>query len=174
MGIHLRWGNERKSVLLLEFERHWLWEDLHTLAPEYLAMMESVPHCVHLIFEAIEGHTQVPGLALWHMPQLFKITHPREGLNLIVGTGVYTLVARRLIEATASLGWQGIIQRFTFIETRDAALSLIAQHEMAHHKDGAFPADVDSAKGRKHTPPLTLPSACANVRCSPGSDALPL
>ena len=54
MGHIIQWDNEEKTVVLQQYTKGAVKDDLYQLASESAAMLKSVPHTVHLIIDETE------------------------------------------------------------------------------------------------------------------------
>lgn len=51
MGIHTRWDDIERTIVVCEFEANWSLEEFHTMVDEVYEMMKSVDYRVYLIHD---------------------------------------------------------------------------------------------------------------------------
>ena len=85
MAIVTRWDDKKKSIVLLEFESEWSWEELETAVLEADGMICSVEHFVDLIID-LEG-TTIPKDIFSAAKTLLDSgeARPNEGARVVVG-----------------------------------------------------------------------------------------
>lgn len=85
MAIVTRWDDKKKSIVLLEFESEWSWEELETAVLEADGMICSVQHFVDLIID-LEG-TSIPKDIFSAAKTLLDSgeARPNEGVRVVVG-----------------------------------------------------------------------------------------
>ena len=85
MAIVTRWDNKKKSVILLEFESEWTWEELEEAVERADRLIGSVEQFVDLIID-LEG-TSIPRDILTAAKTLLASgeARPNEGARVVVG-----------------------------------------------------------------------------------------
>lgn len=85
MAIVTRWDNKKKTVILLEFESEWNWEELEAAVHKADGLIGSVEHYVDLIID-LEGAT-IPRDVLTAAKTLLASgeARPNEGARVVVG-----------------------------------------------------------------------------------------
>ena len=85
MAIVTRWDNKKKTVILLEFESEWDWEELEEAVHKADQLIGSVEHFVDLIID-LEG-TTIPRDILTAAKTLLASgeARPNEGARVVVG-----------------------------------------------------------------------------------------
>ena len=85
MAIVTRWDNKKKTVILLEFETEWTWDELEAAVQKADALIGSVEHVVDLIID-LEG-TAIPRDILTGAKNLLASgeARPNEGSRVVVG-----------------------------------------------------------------------------------------
>ncbi len=85
MAIVTRWDNKKKTVVLLEFESEWSWEELEEAVQRADALIGSVGHFVDLIID-LEG-TVIPKDVFSAAKTLLASgeARPNEGARVVVG-----------------------------------------------------------------------------------------
>ena len=85
MAIVTRWDNKKKTVILLEFESEWNWEELEAAVHKADGLIGSVEHYVDLIID-LEG-TAIPRDVLTAAKTLLASgeARPNEGARVVVG-----------------------------------------------------------------------------------------
>ncbi len=85
MAIVTRWDNKKKTVVLLEFESEWSWEELEEAVQRADALIGSVGHFVDLIID-LDG-TVIPKDVFSSAKTLLASgeARPNEGARVVVG-----------------------------------------------------------------------------------------
>ena len=85
MAIVTRWDNKKKTVVLLEFESEWSWEELEAAVQKADSLIGSVTHYVDLIID-LEG-TTIPKDVFSAAKTLLASGEARsnEGARVVVG-----------------------------------------------------------------------------------------
>ncbi len=85
MAIVTRWDNKKKTVILLEFESEWNWEELEAAVHKADGLIGSVENYVDLIID-LEG-TAIPRDVLTAAKTLLASgeARPNEGARVVVG-----------------------------------------------------------------------------------------
>ncbi len=85
MAIVTRWDNKKKSIVMLEFESEWSWDDLENAVQKADSLIGSVEHFVDLIID-LEG-TSIPKDFLNAAKTLLGSGEARsnEGARVVVG-----------------------------------------------------------------------------------------
>ncbi len=121
------WGNDEHSIILVRLSIGWQWLDFELAVDEYLKMMDSVKHRVHLIIFTQDALIEVPPNALMHLPRLMKMTHPREDKTIIVG---HFPIFTTLLNIIRQLpGMKRYVDNFWFAPTLAAAYEKLAEYE---------------------------------------------
>lgn len=89
MAILALWDNTDKTVIRLEFETEWTWDELHDAIATTDEMIVSVDHTVDIIID-IEG-SQIPKDFMTAARSLLSNPVPRqnEGNRIIVGANKF-------------------------------------------------------------------------------------
>ena len=93
MGITLNWDNEQQTIILIEYERPWNWDDFDQTAHELINMMGQVDHTVHIIFD-ISHAGMPPGGAMTRFKRVMQIEHPNRGQLVFISTPALTTFIR--------------------------------------------------------------------------------
>ena len=85
MAIVTRWDNKKKTVILLEFESEWTWDELESAVQKADGLIGSVEHFVDLIID-LEG-ASIPRDILTGAKNLLSSgeARPNEGARVVVG-----------------------------------------------------------------------------------------
>ncbi len=85
MAIVTRWDDKKQSIVLLEFESEWTWEELETAVLKADSMICSVEHFVDLIID-LEG-ASIPKDIFSAAKTLLESgdARPNEGARVVVG-----------------------------------------------------------------------------------------
>jgi hypothetical protein len=136
MTITIIWGNAAHTVLLCELPEQWAWDDFYEMHSRYWSMVETVPHRVHVIYHFLSGKINVPPLVLLHMPELMRMSHPREDRTVLVGTSIF---AKRFLNVLASMGLREFTERFSFVETLPEAYQQLEVYEATLQQQQQLP-----------------------------------
>lgn len=85
MGIHVQWDNPEKTVIFIEFEGHWSWDDFYALDRQTIAMLDSVEHQVCYIVDTRSTRHLPRGMSLAKVKQVLDFRHPRSDIMVIAG-----------------------------------------------------------------------------------------
>ena len=85
MAINTIWDNKKKTVVLLEFESEWSWDELQEAVAKADSLIGSVEHFVDLIID-LEG-TSIPRDIMNAAKTLLASgeARPNEGARVVVG-----------------------------------------------------------------------------------------
>ncbi len=85
MAIVTRWDNKKKTIILLEFESEWTWDELEEAVQKADSLIGSVEHFVDLIID-LEG-AAIPRDILTGAKNLLASgeARPNEGARVVVG-----------------------------------------------------------------------------------------
>ena len=85
MAVVTRWDNKRKSIILLEFESEWSWQELEAAVQKADTLIGSVEHFVDLIID-LEG-ASIPKDVFSAAKSLLASgeARPNEGARVVVG-----------------------------------------------------------------------------------------
>ncbi len=85
MAIVTRWDNKKKTIVLLEFESEWSWEELEEAVQRADTLIGSVDHFVDLIID-LEG-AAIPKDVFSAAKTLLASgeARPNEGARVVVG-----------------------------------------------------------------------------------------
>ncbi len=85
MAIVTRWDNKKKTVILLEFESEWSWQDLEEAVHKADRLIGGVEHFVDLLID-LEG-ASIPRDVLTVAKNLLATgeARPNEGARVVVG-----------------------------------------------------------------------------------------
>jgi hypothetical protein len=131
MKCQLCWGNEAKTIILMELQAGWEWLDIYTMTDKYLAMMNAVSHRVSLIIYSTEQPIRLPPNALANMRYLMAFTHPREDKMILVGD---VPVIRPLLQTIKHIfGLRRVVENFEFVDTLEDAYARLEKHAVANN-----------------------------------------
>jgi hypothetical protein len=85
MAIVTRWDNKKKTIVMMEFESEWSWDELEEAVQKADSLIGSVEHFVDLIID-LEG-TSIPKDVLNAAKTLLSSgsARPNEGARVVVG-----------------------------------------------------------------------------------------
>ena len=107
MAIVTRWDNKKKTVILLEFESEWTWEELEAAVQKADGLIGSVDHYVDLIID-LEG-TTIPRDVLNAAKTLLASgeARPNEGARVVVGANGALKTIYQTIQKTFNSAVEG-------------------------------------------------------------------
>ena len=107
MAIVTRWDNKKKTVILLEFESEWTWEELEAAVQKADGLIGSVEHYVDLIID-LEG-TTIPRDVLNAAKTLLASgeARPNEGARVVVGANGALKTIYQTIQKTFNSAVEG-------------------------------------------------------------------
>ena len=107
MAIVTRWDNKKKTVILLEFESEWTWEELENAVQKTDGLIGSVEHYVDLIID-LEG-TSIPRDILTAAKTLLASgeARPNEGARVVVGANGALKTIYQTIQKTFNNAMEG-------------------------------------------------------------------
>ncbi len=107
MAIITRWDNKMKTVILLEFESEWTWEELEAAVQRADGLIGSVEHFVDLIID-LEG-TTIPRDVLTAAKTLLASgeARPNEGTRVVVGANGALKTIYQTIQKTFNSAVEG-------------------------------------------------------------------
>lgn len=126
MGVRVKWGNKDRTCLIFEMDRNWDWDEFYAVYKKYYAMVETVPHRVHVIYHMIEPRLRFPPLVLLHMPKLLRMSHPRQDRSVVVGRIQF---AERFLAILGNMGLREYTERYHFADSLDEAFQYLDQYE---------------------------------------------
>lgn len=88
MGVTIHWDNPEKTIIRYDFADPWTWEELVQVFIDDDALLDSVDHPVHLVFNA-ETMRTVPSRPLAVFRDLADEVKPRTGLLVIAGNNLW-------------------------------------------------------------------------------------
>lgn len=88
MSIRVSWGDDARTLVHLQFERGWRWQDLRDSIQQADALIGSVPHTVHLLID-IRRAGGVPADFITAAGDIFASGEARanEGQRVVIGAG---------------------------------------------------------------------------------------
>lgn len=88
MSIRVDWGDSAQTLIHLQFERGWKWQDLRASIQQADTLIGSVPHTVHLLID-IRRAGGVPADFITAAGDIFASGSARanEGQRVVIGAG---------------------------------------------------------------------------------------
>ncbi len=128
MKFQLRWGNDEKTIIVIDMQSGWDWQDFYAIHPAYKVMLDSVEHEVHLIYLPQAGAVALPPNAIYHMRQLMQTTtHVREGLNILVG---HLPVLASILKIMKNMyGVRHLVDKYHLVPDLETAYAVLANYE---------------------------------------------
>jgi len=89
MGFKVEWDNSRKTVIRVDVQGYWTWEEYAAGIEETYDLMVTVEHTVDVIIHGIGG-LQVPsGNMLAHVKESASLKPDNMGILLLVGANPF-------------------------------------------------------------------------------------
>lgn len=128
MGITLDWDNEQQTIILIEYERPWNWDDFDQTAHALINTMGQVDHKVHIVFD-ISHAGMPPGGAMTRFKRVMEIEHPNRGRLIFISTPALTTFIRLVRHALNKIDpGDDDAPPFEFVQTLAEARALLAEH----------------------------------------------
>ena len=107
MAIVTRWDNKKKTIVLLEFESEWTWDELEAAVEKADSLIGSVEHFVDLIID-LEG-TSIPKDIFSAAKSLLDSgeARPNEGARVVVGANGAIRAIYQTIQKTFNSAVEG-------------------------------------------------------------------
>ena len=119
MNIVVEWGNESKTILLMDFVQPWTSQDLIAAMEQAMTMMDSIDHEASTIVDMSRKLPMPPDL-LTHFPKVAQYRHPRTKTNVIVAEG--SSFAKTLTNVFSQL-----YVKLRVADTREEAYTLLGE-----------------------------------------------
>jgi len=126
MSINVGWANEEQTIIHLELQRGWKWNDLYGAIQQADDLITSVPHTVHLLID-IRNAGGLPADFMRVAGDIFSkgSARPNEGRKVVIGAGALIRMAYTTFIST--FGSQMKDRAFLFASSLDEAQALLAQ-----------------------------------------------
>src|SRR5262245_53175291 len=85
MPVQATWDNSEKTVILLNFEGNWTWEETYEAVEQRNRLVETVANDVDLIVNFGEAGLRVPPNAITHTRKIMSYPNDQIGRVAIVG-----------------------------------------------------------------------------------------
>lgn len=121
MKVQIFWGNVEKTIIQIDMNVGWQWDDLYATFTPYLEMMNSVDHRVSLIFNVKEENIRENALS--NLSRLIRMTHPREDKTVIVGH--IPLITPFLDILSKVYGLKALLQNYRTAKTLEEAYTML-------------------------------------------------
>lgn len=131
MPINVTWENNQHTAIYFECVRPWKWDEFDTGIDQIHAMMGSVSHTVHVIFD-VTNIGSIPDNAFHRFQYAARNRHPNTGQITFVGASPFL---RWMAEAVATM-----VQRFSkypavhFVATREQARTAMDVEYQVEHR----------------------------------------
>jgi hypothetical protein len=122
MGVKLGWDNEEKTIILVEIDWPYTWDDLAATWQTITDMMRDQPQPVHLI---VAGQTRQfpPGSPLSNLRHIMRFEPPNLGLAILVTENRFqAMINTILFKMSPRLNKNGHV-----VATLDEAYALVAK-----------------------------------------------
>lgn len=130
MAVQISWGNEHKTFTVFEFIGTWTWEEYYAARDKGVSMVNSVDHTVNIIVD-ISQSSFFPQNMLTHFRSSVNQAPRPFDLCVIVSQS-------RFVEALVNvLSRLKLMTKFRLVKTRDEALEIFRQHDVARPQKAA-------------------------------------
>lgn len=127
MGITLNWDNAQQTIILIQYERPWSWDDFDQTAHDLINMMGQVDHTIHIIFD-ISHAGMPPGGAMTRFKRVLDIKHVNRGRLIFISTPALTTFIRLVRHALNKIDPENDdAPPFEFVQTLPEARTLLAE-----------------------------------------------
>ena len=94
MAIKLVWDDEAKTTIRYDIPSKWTWNDLFTAREEVFKWMDDSPRDeIFTIANFVDGKVTIPNDVMKHFGKATSYSHPKAGLMVIVGAGMFMRTA---------------------------------------------------------------------------------
>ncbi|MEL6524201.1 MAG: hypothetical protein AAFQ07_00690 [Chloroflexota bacterium] len=123
MPIVFQWDDDTQTIARFTIEAPInTWDEYHTAIDEYCRLIETLPHTVHIIFDAPTDVAMPPGNPIANLLRTFKMFPQNAGATCsIIAPGL----ARRMLRAVFAI----INSGHKLVPDLDAAYALIEAYE---------------------------------------------
>lgn len=123
MPVTVFWDNEEQTIIRMEFDGQWTWDDVHEAVGTINQMTDSVDHIVDGLIDMRKAVGVPPG-AMAHARSLIRQRHERTGINIIVGAS--PMISTLWQVFAQAYQWLTRDERFAFAKTLEEARERIA------------------------------------------------
>lgn len=124
MTIRVSWLDDSRTVILREFEGKWTWDEFYRSQSEASAMLASVEHRVHQIFDFSQAQSLPPN-TLTHLRNAGRNMPANRGKSVVVTQNVFYQQMYRIL----NMVFPAVTRRVVLVETREAALEQVRTME---------------------------------------------
>jgi hypothetical protein len=106
------WYREDKRVLLCEFIKIESWDDFYEMVKLEFAMLDTISHKVHIIFNIREASTSLPR-AIPNLKHILELVHPNERVKIVVNAPTMFQVFYNVVHKV----YKGLDEEYRFVRT---------------------------------------------------------
>ncbi len=85
MPIATVWDDTAKTIIRLDYDGSWEWDDYDRAIDQAIEMAAATPQRVDLIINTIGGNSPPRGNSLWHIRRAMRLSPANMGITVTVG-----------------------------------------------------------------------------------------
>ncbi len=124
MPVQATWDNPEKTIILLNFEGNWTWEETYQAVAERNQLINAVENKVDIIVNFGGAGFKVPPNALTHTRNIISQSHNRIVRNVVVGFKPMHIALWKVIEKVYES--MGKSQQYFLVGSLDEARAMLA------------------------------------------------
>jgi hypothetical protein len=130
MGIDIRWEDDTRTTILIEFDEQWTWEDFEQIEIMTSQLLDEVDHKVCFLADASQTRTIPPNVSISRMRRVIELNHANSDIIVVAGMNMFLrLMLDTVIRVLKS---QSAIHT---VKDMQEAREKLAQHRgLAQHK----------------------------------------
>lgn len=87
--IAVCWDNPEQTIVRMEFEPGWTWDEFYAAVQQANALIDTVSHPVSYLSVQTTPNAYIAPNTLTHLANVHKHWHPRSVISVIVGPAAY-------------------------------------------------------------------------------------
>ncbi len=124
MAIHISWHDQAKTIIHLDFEPDWTFEDLRGIDLDTDVLLDEAGQKVCMIADLSRARVMPRNLPITQMREVLDFAHPNTDIIVVVGMGP---MVRMMLETILRVAG-GAKDRLRFVMTIADAEAAIAAH----------------------------------------------
>lgn len=134
MSILIDWDNEEQTILRHTYSGGWTLDDFYWMLDSTYDIINGVEHSVDIIADFLSS-APPPRNIISALPYYQQKRHPRQGLQVVVGTSFLLIFTKAVTQAASIAIPQARQVRFTSILEEARALLRQARQSSANNGD---------------------------------------
>jgi hypothetical protein len=98
MAIQVEWFDENQDAVRFIVEKSWTWDEFYEAVAQSHRMMDNTPASRVALVMDMTNSRLLPQNVLSHVRNVSNKKHPRTGIGIVVGAGVFVLSLFRVIQ----------------------------------------------------------------------------